>query len=183
MEQRTRVQDAIPSNTDHTVFTSMCGVCPAGCGVNVHLVDGKIERLTPLKGHPLGIVCPRGMQAKEIVYAEDRLLYPQRRIGSRGEGAFERISWDEAYTVIVDELRRIAGQFGPEAACVYTGRGNFEFSLNEFSGCGWTMKNIRLDYQPEEDSDDVMTEYEEKFRGLGQPIYRLEAFMPLSEEK
>lgn len=62
-------------------------------------------------------------------------------------------------------------------------RGLFEFSLNEFSDCGWSMKNIRLDYQPEEDSDDVMTEYEERFRDLGQPIYRLEAFLPLPEKK
>lgn len=62
-------------------------------------------------------------------------------------------------------------------------QGLFEFSLNEFSACGWSMKNIRLDYQPDEESDDVMTEYEKKFRGLGQPIYRLEAFLPLLEKK
>ena len=62
-------------------------------------------------------------------------------------------------------------------------RGLFEFSLNEFSACGWRMKNIQLDYQPAEDSDDIMTEYEQKFRGLGQPIYRLEAFLPQAEEK
>lgn len=87
----------------------MCGVCPAGCGVNIHLVDGKIERLVPLKDHPLGIVCPRGIRAREIVYSEDRILYPQRRIGSRGQGQFERISWDEAYDLIVEELQRYDG--------------------------------------------------------------------------
>ncbi len=115
----------------HQVITGMCGVCPSGCGVNVHLVNGKIERLTPLKNHPLGIVCPRGMQAKEVVYSKDRLLYPQRRVGPRGQGKFERITWDEAYTIIVNNLRQIAKQYGPEAACIYTGRGNFEFALNE----------------------------------------------------
>jgi anaerobic selenocysteine-containing dehydrogenase len=109
----------------------MCGVCPAGCGVNIHLVDGKIERLVPLKDHPLGIVCPRGTRSREIVYSEDRILYPQRRIGWRGEGRFERISWDEAYDLIVGELQRIARRYGPEAVCLYTGRGNFEFGLNE----------------------------------------------------
>lgn len=113
------------------VVTSMCGVCPAGCGVNVHLVNSRIERLTPLKNHPLGIVCPRGMQAREIVYSEDRLRYPQRRVGARGAGKFERITWDEAYDIIVANLQRIARQYGPEAACIYTGRGNFEFALNE----------------------------------------------------
>ena len=109
----------------------MCGVCPAGCGVNVHLVDGRIERLTPIKGHPLGFVCPRGARASEIVYSEDRLLYPQKRVGARGEGRFERISWDEAYDLWVAALRRTAREHGPEAACIYTGRGNFEFGLNE----------------------------------------------------
>ncbi|MBI3242371.1 MAG: molybdopterin-dependent oxidoreductase [Chloroflexi bacterium] len=109
----------------------MCGVCPAGCGVDVHLVDGKIDRLTPLKSHPQGIVCPRGVQAKEVVYSPDRLLYPQRRVGERGEGRFERITWDEAYDLIVANLRRIAEQHGPEAVCMYTGRGNFEYGLNE----------------------------------------------------
>jgi anaerobic selenocysteine-containing dehydrogenase len=113
------------------VITSICGVCPAGCGVNVHLVDGKIDRMTPIKGHPQGIVCPRGMNAKEIVYSKDRLLYPQRRVGPRGEGKFVRISWDEAYDILVENLQSISRRYGPEAACIYTGRGNFEFGLNE----------------------------------------------------
>jgi anaerobic selenocysteine-containing dehydrogenase len=117
--------------SSHEVMAGMCGVCPAGCGVNIHLVDGKIERLTPLKEHPYGVVCPRGTRAREIVYSEDRILYPQRRIGSRDQGRFERISWDEAYDLIVRELQRIARRYGPEAICLYTGRGNFEFGLNE----------------------------------------------------
>jgi len=110
----------------------ICGVCPSGCGVNVHLVGGQIERLTPRNGHPLGIVCPRGARAAEIVYSEDRILYPQRRVGARGEGRFERISWGEAYRMLVGALRNTAAGYGPEAAAIYTGRGNFEFGLTEF---------------------------------------------------
>ncbi|MDH3229469.1 MAG: molybdopterin-dependent oxidoreductase [Alphaproteobacteria bacterium] len=110
----------------------ICGVCPGGCGVEVHLVDGRIERLTPLKGHPLGIVCPRGARAREIVYSKDRILYPQRRVGPRGAGRLERISWDEAWEVLVGALRKTAAEYGPEAAAIYTGRGNFEFGLTEF---------------------------------------------------
>lgn len=116
---------------EREVVVSMCGVCPAGCGVEVYLEHGKIERLVPLKNHPQGIVCPRGMAAKEIVYSKDRILYPQRRVGKRGEGTFERISWDDAYNIIVENLHKIAKAFGPEALCIYTGRGNFEFGLNE----------------------------------------------------
>ncbi len=112
--------------------TSMCGVCPAGCGVDVHLVDGRIDRLTPLRDHPLGFVCPRGARAAEIVYSDERILYPQRRVGRRGEGRFERISWDGAYEMLVSALRDTARKYGPEAAAMYTGRGNFEFGLSEF---------------------------------------------------
>ncbi|RPI80081.1 MAG: aminotransferase V, partial [Chloroflexi bacterium] len=122
----------MPMNSeDREVVVSLCGVCPAGCGVEVHLKHGKIDRLVPLKNHPQGIVCPRGMAAKEIVYSKDRILYPQRRVGNRGEGTFERISWDEAYNILVENLQKIAKDFGPEALCIYTGRGNFEFGLNE----------------------------------------------------
>ncbi len=112
-------------------ITTVCGICDAGCGVDVHLVDGKINRLTPLKDHPLGIVCPRGARAAEIVYSEDRLLYPQRRVGKRGNGRFERISWDEAYDYWVEKLHEIKAKFGAEAICSYTGRGNFEFGFQE----------------------------------------------------
>ena len=119
----------------------MCGVCPAGCGVEVHLVDGKIDRLVPLKDHPQGSICPRGVSAKEIVYSEDRLLYPQRRTGERGESKFERITWDDAYDIIVASLERIKRQYGAEAVSIYTGRGNFEFGLNELFAPDGTIES------------------------------------------
>src|SRR6476661_8719774 len=109
----------------------LCGVCSAGCGVHVVLDAGRIERLKPRKDHPRGIVCTRGTRAPEIVHSPDRLLYPQLRVGERGEGRFTRVTWDDAYELIVDRLQAIAAEHGPEALAVYTGRGNFEFGLNE----------------------------------------------------
>ncbi|MDR1727241.1 MAG: molybdopterin-dependent oxidoreductase [Acidobacteriota bacterium] len=111
--------------------TGLCGVCPSGCAVDIHLSGGRIDRLTPAKGHPRGIVCPRGAAAREIVYSPDRLLHPERRVGGRGEGRFERVSWEQAYDMIAENLQNLARRFGPETVCVYTGRGNFEYGLNE----------------------------------------------------
>ncbi len=71
------------------IVTGVCGICPGGCGVNIELVDGKIESISPLKDHPVGVVCVRGLHAKEIVYSKDRLKYPLLRTGQRGEGRFE----------------------------------------------------------------------------------------------
>ncbi len=119
----------------------LCGICPSGCAMEIRLEAGRLTHLTPLKDHPLGLCCPRGMRAPEIIYSPDRLLYPQKRVGARGEGKFERITWDEAYDLMVRELRRIAADHGPEALCMYTGRGNFEFGLNEMFAPAGTVES------------------------------------------
>ena len=120
----------IPSApSERQVIPGLCGVCPAGCGVNIHLENGRISRIAPLKGHPQGICCPRGTHAPEIVYSPDRLLHPLKRVGPRGAGQFERASWDEALDTIAGGLQRIADEYGPQAVCTYTGRGTFERSL------------------------------------------------------
>ncbi|HED13442.1 MAG TPA: dehydrogenase [Gammaproteobacteria bacterium] len=107
----------------------MCGICPAGCGLRITLDKGRIGRVAPWKEHPLGICCPRGARSAEIVYSPDRLLHPLRRTGERGEGEFERISWDQALNTIADQFQDIAKHHGPEALCIHTGRGTFEQSL------------------------------------------------------
>lgn len=68
------------------IIPTICGICAAGCTVDIHLVDGKIERLTPTQNHLHGIICLRGTRVAEIVYAPDRLLYPQRHVGPHGAG-------------------------------------------------------------------------------------------------
>jgi anaerobic selenocysteine-containing dehydrogenase len=108
-----------------------CGICPAGCAVQIHLENDRISRIAPLKGHPQGICCPRGTHAPEIVYSPDRLLHPLKRVGPRGTGQFEPVSWDEALDMVAERLNHLAGQYGPHSICTYTGRGTFERSLWE----------------------------------------------------
>lgn len=108
---------------------SICGICPAGCWVEVELVGGRISDIRADPSHPLGMICRRGMHSPEIVYSEHRLTRPLRRTGTKGGHDFEPISWDEAYDVIVDRLQAIKAESGPEATAIYTGRGAFELSL------------------------------------------------------
>ncbi len=107
----------------------ICGICPAGCWVEVEKQDGKITDIRPDDGHPLGMICRRGEHTPEIIYSEHRLKYPMRRVGPKGTHDFERISWDEAYDEISKNLNRIKSESGPEAVSIYTGRGAFELSL------------------------------------------------------
>jgi cysteine desulfurase NifS len=107
----------------------ICGICPAGCWVEVDLADGRLVGIRPDESHALGMICRRGEHAPEIVYSEDRLRHPLKRKGPKGTHEFERISWDEAYDLIVGKLQEIKKESGPEAVSIYTGRGAFELSL------------------------------------------------------
>jgi cysteine desulfurase NifS len=107
----------------------LCGICPAGCWVEVALESGKMVDIRPDNSHSLGTICSLGQHAVEIVYNEYRLKHPMRRIGSKGTYQFERITWDEAYDAIVAGLNKIKAESGPEALTVYTGRGAQELSL------------------------------------------------------
>jgi anaerobic selenocysteine-containing dehydrogenase len=109
----------------------ICGICPGGCGVTIKLVDGKIDSLSPLKDHPVGVVCVRGLHAREIVYSKDRLQYPLLRTGERGEGKFERIGWDEALDRIAEAFQKIKREYGAEAVMSYFGRGSFDNNLTD----------------------------------------------------
>jgi len=123
-----------PDKGKKETVTGVCGICPGGCGVNIELVDGKIDSISPLKDHPIGVVCVRGLHAKEIVYSKDRLKYPLRRTGERGEGKFERISWDEALDRIAEAFQKIKREYGAEAVMSYFGRGSFDNNLTDLFG-------------------------------------------------
>ena len=114
--------------------TSICGICPGGCGVNVELIDGKVEKILPVKGHPVGVVCIRGIHSKEIIYSKDRLKYPLLRVGDKGEGKFERITWDEALDRIVHKFCKTRDEFGAQAVMSYFGRGSFDTNLVDVFG-------------------------------------------------
>lgn len=107
----------------------ICGICPAGCWVEADVRDGRLVEIRPDPTHPLGMICRRGRHAAEIVHSEHRLKHPLRRTGPKGTFDFERVSWDEAYDVLVGGLERIRRESGPEAVAIYTGRGSFELSL------------------------------------------------------
>jgi cysteine desulfurase NifS len=108
---------------------AICGICPAGCWVKVHFdSSGKMSEVIADPDSDMGMICKLGSSSPEIVYSPDRLLHPMKRIGQKGTYEFERISWDEAYTVIVDRLESTKSEYGPEAAAIYTGRGSFELA-------------------------------------------------------
>jgi anaerobic selenocysteine-containing dehydrogenase len=114
---------------EEKVKKGLCGICPSGCGIEITMEGERLHRIKPMKGHPLGIVCTRGIHSEEIVYSPDRLKFPMKRIGDRGKGKFERISWEEAFEVLAWLIKKVVEKYGPEAMAIFSGRGGFEQSL------------------------------------------------------
>ncbi|MEJ2695055.1 MAG: molybdopterin-dependent oxidoreductase [Candidatus Sulfobium sp.] len=108
----------------------LCGICPAGCWVRVtYDEEGRLENVRPDEGSEYGIICKLGEHSADIVYNEHRLKHPMRRKGPKGTYEFERISWDEAYEDITQNLRKIKEEHGARANAIYTGRGAFERAM------------------------------------------------------
>jgi anaerobic dimethyl sulfoxide reductase subunit A len=84
--------------------------------LKLHVEDGVITRIESDTGEePQLRACARGRAYRQRVYAPDRLKYPMRRVGERGEGKFERISWDEALDRVANELQRVKKIYGNAA--------------------------------------------------------------------
>ncbi len=115
-----------------------------GGPVFVHVKDGKIVRMTPIefgdddpqpwtieaRGQKLTpprktTLAPHGQNVKSIIYSKERLLYPMKRVDfdpdgarnpqNRGKSSYVRISWDEAITIVTNEIKRQKREYGPGA--------------------------------------------------------------------
>jgi anaerobic selenocysteine-containing dehydrogenase len=107
------------------VRRSVCALdCPDACAMLVTVEDGQATRLRGDPDHPItrGFLCAKVTRYLDREYSPDRLLYPQRRIGAKGAGRFERIAWDQALDEIASRLESISRQFGPEAKSAKTVR-------------------------------------------------------------
>jgi anaerobic selenocysteine-containing dehydrogenase len=110
------------SAVQNTVVQTTCPMdCPDTCSLEVRVAEGRIEKIAGTRENPVtaGFICDKVAQFGRRVYHPDRLLYPQRRAGHKGEGRFERISWDAAIGAIAARFREIREQWGGEAILPY----------------------------------------------------------------
>jgi anaerobic selenocysteine-containing dehydrogenase len=108
-----------------TVTWSAGPGCHGGCGVFMHIKDGKLIKMEGNPDHPYnnGRLCPRALTINEFIYHPDRLRSPLKRIGKRGENKWEKISWEEAYDLIEHRMGRIRDDHGAESMVFIQGTG------------------------------------------------------------
>jgi len=114
-----------PGPKARIVPTGACYDCGGRCVLKVHVRVGVATRVETDDGEePQLRACARGRAYRQQVYSPDRLRFPLKRIGPRGEGQFERISWDEALDTVATKLVQIKETYGPQAIWVHTYSGH-----------------------------------------------------------
>ncbi len=106
-------------------FRSACRGCHGGCVHILTVENGRVVDVRPDPEGPLnrGQACEKGMSIIEQMYHPDRLTVPRRRIGPRGSGKWQDISWDEALDEIAGKLGQLRDTYGPECISAITGTG------------------------------------------------------------
>ena len=107
----------------YTVRYTADAMCPAECGMEMWIKDGKIAKIYGNKAVPMnaGTACAKGASGQQLVYSPYRLKYPMIRVGARGEGKFKRVTWEEAIEHMSDKLTKIKKKYGAESVIMDCG--------------------------------------------------------------
>lgn len=134
------------------------GCHPVGCGLRLYVKDGELVKVEGDPEHPItrGKLCVRCLALKEYIYHPERIKYPMKRAGKRGENKWERISWEEAFQTIIAKVKEISAKYGPEAIFTLVGTGRqgvrYQYPLTSaalgtpnscYSQSGWSCMGPR----------------------------------------
>jgi anaerobic selenocysteine-containing dehydrogenase len=113
----------IDKSTGTTIVKSSCFNCNHGCDTLVHVKDGRVIKVEGDPSSPTtrGVLCAKGLASKYLIYSPERLLHPIKRIGKRGAGKWEKISWEEALDTIADRLKETENAYGKDSVLLATG--------------------------------------------------------------
>jgi anaerobic selenocysteine-containing dehydrogenase len=111
------MQSTKSENGRTRVVRTLCQGCHCDCGVLAHVEDGRVVKIEGDPNHPMneGSLCPKGLTATQFLYHPDRILYPLKRRGERGEGKWQRISVNEALDYVASGFKQVMSKYGPSA--------------------------------------------------------------------
>ncbi len=120
---------------DVQVVPGMCQLCSTVCGILGYVKDGRVIKIegNPKDPNSRGHLCARGHAGLNHLYHPERLLYPLKRVGARGEGKWKRISWDEALDEIAEKLKAVRESGHPENSLFIMDASEVRTRSNDFS--------------------------------------------------
>jgi anaerobic selenocysteine-containing dehydrogenase len=105
------------------IVKSVCQMCYFNCGIDIKVEDGRIRTVEGMPEHPVsrGRICAKGIASAQLTTDPARLQHPLKRVGERGSGQWERISWEQAFSEIAARLQTVIERSGPRAVGYYRG--------------------------------------------------------------
>ncbi|WP_456432824.1 molybdopterin-containing oxidoreductase family protein [Thermosulfuriphilus sp.] len=131
-------KEGLPGSLGAKEVTSVCEMCFWRCPIVVKVKGGKVVKI---EGNPLSPangprVCARGNSGIQLLYDPDRVKYPLKRVGARGEGKWTRISWDEALDEVAHNIKKIRDKYGPHALAFFDHGASAEYFREIFKTLG-----------------------------------------------
>ncbi|MBP3700338.1 MAG: molybdopterin-dependent oxidoreductase, partial [Lachnospiraceae bacterium] len=120
---------ASPLPKEDKVVRTVCAPnCTGSCAINAYVKDDTIIKVEPgeFPDPSYNRICLKGISsAMQRVYSADRIKYPMKRVGARGEGKWERLSWDDAIALLADKFTTLSDQYGSTAISFIAMTGNY----------------------------------------------------------
>jgi len=108
----------MPPKNNPRVVKSICRMCMGFCGIDAHVVNGKLVKATPMKEHPVNRLCVKATAMADWLYSPERITRPMKKVN----GAWCEISWDEALGIVTEKLASIKERYGARAMVVHIGQ-------------------------------------------------------------
>lgn len=105
------------STDDVEIVKTICPMCLKSCGIDAHVKNGKLVKVTPMKEHPFNVLCVKSRALADWVYSRHRVTQPLRNTGS----GWKEISWDEAFDHIADRLEYVRAHYGAKSFVAHLG--------------------------------------------------------------
>jgi len=99
------------------VVKTMCNLCPARCGIDVYVENGKIVKVTGMQESPFNMLCVKAQAIPALAHSSERLTSPLRKVN----GVFKKVSWDEALNFAADKLTDLKQKYGAKSLLVHLG--------------------------------------------------------------
>ncbi len=126
----------VPEEGETAYVNSTCTLCPGGCGISIRKVGDRAVKIEGIEDHPInkGGICMLGLSGLQLLYGPDRVKTPLKRIGERGEGRWQPISWEQAAREVAEKLTEIRSQGNPQSVACISSRdaGTVPQLLNRF---------------------------------------------------
>jgi len=99
----------VPPKGEVSHVNSVCTLCPGKCGITVRKVQDRVVKIEGLEGHPVnnGGICLLGLSGPQFLYGPSRIKTPLKRVGKRGKGRWEAVSWEEAVSEVAKHMAEL----------------------------------------------------------------------------